>query len=128
MEIDAPSPSMIARLLEEIFWEKAVKYRKGGRGMENVLTAEVLIALDLLPRSHFFAAVIDSCSGAASARDRLVEHAEVADMSLLPGDMSVNPLGAAARSFIVQPDAVISTPDVFAFVEAKRIRTSAFQP
>ncbi len=62
---------MIARLLEEISWEKAVKYRRGGRGMENVLTAEVLVALDLLPRSHFFAAVVDCCSGAAGSRTRL---------------------------------------------------------
>ncbi|MDQ0733797.1 hypothetical protein [Arthrobacter agilis] len=128
MELEAPSPSMIARLLEEISWERAVKYRNGGRGMENVLTAEVLIALDLLPRSHFFAAVVNSCSGAAHARDQLVEQAEMAEMSLLPGDMSVNPLGVAAKKFIVQPDAVIATPNVFAFVEAKRIRTSAFQP
>ena len=45
MEHDTLPPSMIARLLEEISWEKAVKYRRGGRGMENVLTAEVLIAL-----------------------------------------------------------------------------------
>ncbi|MHA7181601.1 hypothetical protein ACX80J_15965 [Arthrobacter sp. MDB2-24] len=127
MEPDAPPPSMIARLLEEISWEKATKYRRGGRGMENVLTAEVLIALDLLPRSHFFAALIDSCAGASGTRARLAEQAEIAEMSLLSGDMSVNPLRAAAK-FIVQPDALISTPDVFAFVEAKRIRTSAFQP
>ncbi|OUM41062.1 hypothetical protein B8W73_11980 [Arthrobacter agilis] len=96
--------------------------------MENVLTAEVLIALDLLPRRHFFAAVIDSCSGAAGTRAQFAEQAEVAEISLLPGDMSVNPFGAAAKKFIVQPDAVISTGDVFAFVEAKRIKTSAFQP
>ncbi len=49
-------------------------------------------------------------------------------MSLLPGDMPVNLLAAPAKKFIVQPDAVILSPDVFAFVEAKRIRTSAFQP
>lgn len=121
-------PSMIARLLEEISWEKATKYRRGGRGMENVLTAEVLIALDLLPRSHFLAAVINSCSGADDTRARLIEQAELAEMSLLSGDMSVNPLGEAATKFIVQPDALIVSPSVFAFVEAKRIKTSAFQP
>ncbi|MBG6183041.1 hypothetical protein IWX65_000988 [Arthrobacter sp. CAN_A214] len=128
MEHDALPPSMIARLLEEISWEKAVKYRRGGRGMENVLTAEVLIGLDLLPRVHFFAHVVKSCSGAVEARGKLVEHVESVEMSLLPGDMSVNPAGGAANKFIVQPDAVILSPNVFTFVEAKRIKTSAFQP
>lgn len=128
MEHDALPLSMIARLLEEISWEKAVRYRRGGRGMENVLTAEVLIGLDLLPRGHFFAEVVNSCSGSVQARAKLVEHVESVEMSLLPGDMSVNPAGAAANKFIVQPDAVILSPNVFTFVEAKRIKTSAFQP
>lgn len=96
--------------------------------MENVLTAEVLIALDLLPRTHFLGAVMDSCSGADATRMRLIEEAEQAEISLLSGDMSVNPSGARASKFIVQPDALITSPSVFAFVEAKRIRTSAFQP
>ncbi|MDN4612338.1 hypothetical protein [Arthrobacter burdickii] len=30
MEHDTLPPSMIARFLEEISWEKAVKYRRGG--------------------------------------------------------------------------------------------------
>lgn len=64
MEHDALPPSRITRLLEEISREKAVKYRAGGRGMDNVLTAEVLIGLDLLPRDRFFAQVVRSCSGA----------------------------------------------------------------
>ncbi|MUK01333.1 hypothetical protein GM708_04975 [Vibrio cholerae] len=121
-------PSMIARLLEEISWEKATKYRRGGRGMENVLTAEVLIALDLLPRSHFFAALVDSCVGAVAARKHLIEQAEQAEISLLSGDMSVYPSSATASTFIVQPDALITSSSVFTFVEAKRIKSSAFQP
>jgi hypothetical protein len=128
MKPDDLPPSMIARLLEEISWEKATKYRRGGRGMENVLTAEVLIALDLLPRNHFFGAVIDSCSGADATRRALSEQAELAEISLLSGDMSVNPSGVAASKFIVQPDALITSSSVFTFVEAKRIKTSAFQP
>ncbi len=95
--------------------------------MENVLTAEVLIGLDLLPRTHFLAAVVDSCSGADEVREILADEAESARLSLLPGDMSVNP-AVVAQKFIVQPDALILSPRVFAFVEAKRIRTSAFQP
>ena len=128
MDNDVLQPSMIARLLEEISWEKAVKYRAGGRGMENVLTAEVLMGLDLLPRDHFFGQVIRSCSGAATTRALLGDQSESAVMSLLPGDISVNPAGTAGRKFIVQPDAIITTPDVFTFVEAKRIRASSFQP
>jgi hypothetical protein len=128
MESPELPPSMIARLLEEISWEKATKYRRGGRGMENVLTAEVLIALDLLPRSHFLAAVIDSCSGAVATRKRLIEQTEQMEISLLSGDMSINPSEATASAFIVQPDALITSAGVFTFVEAKRIRTSAFQP
>ncbi|MBJ2119424.1 hypothetical protein I6N91_00345 [Arthrobacter sp. MSA 4-2] len=127
MEPDALPSSMIARLLEEISWEKAVKYRMGGRGMENVLTAEVLGGLDLLPRDHFFGEVIRASSGAAGARSRLALQAESAEMSLLSGDLHVNPAQAISTRFVVQPDALITTPDVFALVEAKRIRTSAFQ-
>ena len=45
---------MVGRLLQEISWERAISYRAGGKGRENVLTAEVLMALDFLPRTHFF--------------------------------------------------------------------------
>jgi hypothetical protein len=128
MEPEDLPPSMIARLLEEISWEKGTKYRRGGRGMENVLTAEVLIALDLLPRTHFLAAVVNSCSGADATRNHLIEEAELAELSLLSGDMAVNPSAVAPLKFIVQPDALITSPSVFAFIEAKRIKTSAFQP
>lgn len=128
MDNDVLQPSMIARLLEEISWEKAVKYRAGGRGMENVLTAEVMMGFDLLPRDHFFGQVMRSCSGATEARRLLANQSESAAMSLLPGDMAVNSEGSAGRKFIVQPDAIVTTPDVFVFVEAKRIRSSSFQP
>ena len=44
---DATNTTIIGRLLEEISWEgKRVRlYRHGGRGMENVLTAEVMLPL-----------------------------------------------------------------------------------
>lgn len=41
--------SVVGRLLAEISWERATAYREGGRGRENVLVAEVLMALDFLP-------------------------------------------------------------------------------
>ncbi len=55
----ATNTSIIGRLLEEISWEgNAAPYRRGGRGRENVLTAEVMASLDLLPRTHFLAEVL----------------------------------------------------------------------
>ena len=38
---DLANDSPIGRLLEEISWQSAKKYRNGGRGIEYVLTAEV---------------------------------------------------------------------------------------
>lgn len=60
--------SVIGRLLQEISWEGAnVKgYHRGGVGRENVLTAEVLWALDLLPRQLFLARVMKAAHGADS--------------------------------------------------------------
>ena len=44
-------------LLDELSWEgNAWKYREGGLGLENVLTAEVFQALDFLPREAFLGA------------------------------------------------------------------------
>jgi hypothetical protein len=65
--------SVLGRLLEEISWEGArVRgYRDGGRGRENVLTAEVLGALSYLPRSTFLAAVFRAAHGADETRERV---------------------------------------------------------
>ncbi|MBD2648195.1 hypothetical protein H6G92_18560, partial [Nostoc foliaceum FACHB-393] len=43
---------VIGRLLQELSWVGSTikEYRDGGRGFENVLTAEVFLALDFLPR------------------------------------------------------------------------------
>lgn len=47
-------PTLIGRLLHEISWEgNARPYREGGRGRENVLTAEVFLVLDFLPAQLF---------------------------------------------------------------------------
>jgi hypothetical protein len=64
--------SVIGRLLEEISWEgrRVRNYRSGGRGMENVLTAEVMLGLYYLPRRPFLGEVIRSargCAGCAGA-------------------------------------------------------------
>ena len=44
--------SVLGRLLEELSWAGNTirNYREGGRGYENVLTAEALQGLDFLPR------------------------------------------------------------------------------
>jgi len=66
------SPSPIGRLLEEISWEgNARKYRQGGKGFENVLTAEVFQALDFLPRSSFLGRIIATLEGGDSETLRL---------------------------------------------------------
>ena len=57
--------SVVGRLLTEISWEgkKVRQYREGGQGFENVLTAEVLQALNFLPRKAFMGCVLDSLPG-----------------------------------------------------------------
>jgi hypothetical protein len=57
--------SVLGRLLEELSWEGSSirRYRHGGRGYDNVLTAEVLLALDFLPRQAFLGAVLRVAHG-----------------------------------------------------------------
>ena len=115
---------MIGRLLEEISWEgsRVKQYREGGRGLENVLTAEVLLPLTYLPRGPFLAPVLRSAHGARAAVELAAAEAEDAELVLLP-EQSVPPGGVA-----VQPDAELTSTSVYTLVEAKRIRRSDFQP
>ena len=117
--------SVIGRLLDEISWEgsKVRAYRQGGRGMENVLTAEVLLPLSYLPREAFLGDVLSGARGATAALADLARDAESAEVSLLPGDIAVG-----EKPVNVQPDATITTASAFALVEAKRIPSSSFQP
>ncbi|WP_354146849.1 hypothetical protein [Arthrobacter sp. 754] len=121
------SSSIVGKLLEEISWEKARDYRAGGQGRENVLTAEVLVGLDFLPRTHFLGAVIEAAQGADDARKILASEAEELRMNFLPGDFSPGPEGHKAK-LVVQPDAILETPRTYTLVEAKRIRYGSFQP
>jgi len=116
--------SMVGRLLEEISWDgKSVKrYRNGGRGLENVLTAEVFMMLDFLPRDEFLGAVLRKAHGAASTAAFAADEASSAITSLLPGDAQLTP-----TTIVLQPDAWIETTSCRILVEAKRIRSSAFQ-
>ncbi|WP_142057805.1 hypothetical protein [Pseudarthrobacter sp. B4EP4b] len=121
------SSSIVGKLLEEISWEKARDYRTGGQGRENVLTAEVLVGLDFLPRTYFLAAVIRAAHGADDARARLAAEAEQLQMNFLPGDFSFGS-GAGRAALVVQPDAIFETPSTYTLVEAKRIKYGSFQP
>ncbi|MDO5753865.1 hypothetical protein [Arthrobacter sp.] len=120
--------SVVGRLLQEISWERATHYRIGGRGRENVLTAEVLMALDFLPRMHFLGAVIGAAQGAEQARAVLISDIEIASVSFLPGDLPLTPGKKSRNQRHVQPDALVMSTRSFVLVEAKRIRSNSFQP
>ncbi|TNB74169.1 hypothetical protein FHJ30_05585 [Arthrobacter sp. BB-1] len=123
------SSSIVGKLLEEISWEKAKDYRAGGQGRENVLTAEVLIGLDFLPRNHFLGAIIRAARGADAARNKLATEAEELQMHFLPGDYSISSDGSSNKArLVVQPDAIFETSNTYTLVEAKRIRYGSFQP
>lgn len=125
----APPPSAIGRLLDEISWEgNARKYRGGGLGRENVLTAEVFSALDFLPRTRFLGQILTAARGADTARTRLIADIETATVDILPGDLRPVLSSDVSASWTVQPDAIISTETDICLVEAKRLRSSTFQP
>jgi hypothetical protein len=121
---------MIGRLLEELSWVgHAAKLRQGGRGLEDVLTAEVLLALDLLPRASFLGRVLGETHGGSSdLRHLLVNEVEDARLELLPGERFLShPAPTDPDPVVVQPDAFIETPSALVLVEAKRLKAGAFQ-
>ncbi|MFK0005110.1 hypothetical protein [Paenarthrobacter sp. NPDC090522] len=114
--------------MQEISWESAPAYREGGRGRENVLSAEVLMALDYLPRTAFLGQIFRTARGADKSRNAFIDHIESAVMDFLPGDLPLVPESGPLKQLYVQPDAVLTTENSFVLIEAKRIRRSAFQP
>lgn len=122
-------PSAIGQLLHEISWEgNARRYRDGGPGRENVLTAEVFAALDFLPGEAFLRSVIRGAQG-GTERVKATVGAVVEDarVTVLPGDIQPRWLDDSPTPWRVQPDVLIESPDVCCLVEAKRIRPSSFQ-
>ena len=114
--------SAVRRLLDELSWEgNARKYRDGGLGLENVLTTEVFQALDFLPRRAFLGRLLSSASGAPLEAVRA--DIEQAVIDILPGDLIHPDVDIRA-----QPDVRIDSPAAFVFIEAKRLRSSSFQP
>lgn len=116
--------SVIGRLLEEISWEgKSVRaYRDGGRGRENVLTAEVLWPLSCLPREAFLAEILRQAHGAEGACSHAANDLEEAEVTLLPDQTELGP-----GRLVVQPDATVVSSATYTLIEAKRIRRSSFQ-
>lgn len=122
--------SVLGRLLHELSWVGPTirSYRNGGRGYENVLTAEVLQGLDFLPRRAFLGAVLAAAHDADSSRRRLVSEVEDARFTLLPGNQHLIPSGDRHQTRLpVQPDGIIESPSTYTILEAKRIRSSSFQ-
>lgn len=123
MDLDENS-SVIGRLLEEISWDgsNVRAYRDGGRGRENVLSAEVLLPLSYLPRDAFLAEILRQAHGAKARRLAAAVEMEQAVITLLPEQIELGP-----DKIVVQPDATMICPGTYVLVEAKRIRRSSFQ-
>jgi hypothetical protein len=128
MEVSLRSTA-IGRLIEVISWHgKNIRhFRNEGSGMEDVLTTEVMQALDLLPRSHFLAPVLEACEGlATNARALLSDEVEALRVEAHADRFQLNPSQESHQSSIaVDPDVVLETPEVLAFIEAKRLASSA---
>ena len=97
-------------------------YRDGGRGRENVLTAEVFSPLAYLPRSAFLGEVLRTAHGATEARERAAAEIEQSEVTLLPDESRL-----PGTDIVVQPDAKLVMPGCHVLVEAKRIRSASFQ-
>lgn len=124
LSVDEDIPTHIGRLLQEVSWEGNAKhYRAGGRGRENVLTAEVFQSLDFLPREAFLGRILRSAHGARAAVEVVSREVEVSTVRLLPGDVFLSKAG----DFSVQPDVEIQSPSVYCLVEAKRLQSGSFQ-
>jgi hypothetical protein len=122
--------TILGRLLTEVSWEGSAtrNYRHGGRGRENVLTAEVLTALDYLPRSRFLGAALAAAHGDRTATAQAAHDAEAFTIEFLP-EVVLNPQGVGkAAKVVVQPDALLHGQSSLVLLEAKRQRASSFQP
>ncbi|MFK5645118.1 hypothetical protein ACI3ET_01200 [Ornithinimicrobium sp. LYQ121] len=117
--------SPFRQLVDEIAWEgDARKYRGGGIGRENVLTAEVFQLLDLLPRSQYLGPVLDDAQGGADGHGKgLGTDPEGLTVSVLPGNLTTD--GLQVR---VQPDVLITSDSLFVLVDAKAVRRASFPP
>lgn len=132
--MDNPQPaSLISHLLWGISWEGRnvnEKYRNGGRGVEEVLTTEVLLGLEFLPRRPFCERLIKHLSSGRTFGPFLDDQ-EIESLRFLSaptGRHALKPDAANHQAAIdVQFDAMAETDHSRIFIEAKRIRSSSFQ-
>ena len=124
--------SVIGSLLSELSWEglSIKKYRDGGQGLENVLSAEVLQILDFLPREEFLGEIIKHLHiNNKNLTDVLFKEIEDASMNLFPENYYLKAKPKSHQTGIsVQPDGIVETNSIYGLLELKRIRSSSFQP
>ncbi|XAS74023.1 hypothetical protein VUN82_09405 [Micrococcaceae bacterium Sec5.1] len=124
--MDLASPqfpaSVIGRLVDELSWEgrKIRRLRNGGRGDENVLTAEALLLLSYLPREAFLGGVLAAAHGADQVRSRIGAGSEEATLQMFPTEIKI-----PDTSIGVQADAAIWQEHSTVLVEAKGPRAGA---
>jgi len=133
MKHDEPS-SLLANLLGGISWEGRKvnkKYRNGGRGIEEVLTTEVLLGLEFLPRWPFINNVIESVSREGASSVPFLTAQEIQSLRFLSkpsGRHALKPDAPTHQAAIdVQFDALAETDQSRIFIEAKKIGRSSFQ-
>jgi hypothetical protein len=124
--------AVIGRLLTEISWQgNKVKeqYRDGGRGIENILTAETIMPLDLLPRSWFLGEIFKNLNGAAQGiKEELAAEAENINIVFLPDHIYLDRNAPSHNKGIaVDPDVLLTSNKIYSFIEVKRILESKFQ-
>lgn len=114
-------PGAIGRLIREFSWDKI-----DGRGQEDVLTTEIFLALGFLPSDPFLTAIWSSIHDISEdAMPELISGAATAKFVTLPGDFIYDSAKAGAK---VQPDVIIECDKIVISVEAKRLRSSLFDP
>lgn len=126
-------PSPISHLLWGISWEGRnvnKKYRGGGRGVEEVLTTEVLLGLEFLPRRPFCERLVEylsTCNGSGP----FLEDREIDTLQFLPTPAGRHALKPDApthqKALDVQVDAMVESDFSRIFIEAKRAGSSSFQ-
>ena len=131
MEYDGPK-TMIGRILSEVSWTgKNVKgYRDGGAGYENVLTAEVFQLLDFLPRSVFLNKVLQNVNMLNGNKYKIsTDNSEKMNLDILPGNYYLKEkYNSHQTGMPVQPDGILESDELYIMLEAKRIKSSSFQP
>lgn len=122
-ELNDESRSIVECLLSEISREgsKVKRYRNGGLGLENVLTAEVFQMLYLLPRTQFLGCVISQLHAKNRRTIKLLyKEVENVDFNTFPGNYYLIDEPQSHQSgIVVQPDALIVSESAYSLVEVK---------